>query len=963
MCGRYFKNIFNVDVCSEYIYNILYLESKDYNLQLQYEEKYLILPDDRILGFNKYNIMSMINLSFDDLSSEINDYDCNISTAPFATLAPSVYKAVEQIPELINDSFFDSLSKLNTIDVFLESLADCIYNCYMENEASNYLAGRILYFQTLIHNDSLDDWFSESNLFLDPLKYHQRIQSICDYDFSFVTDLNLLLKTLSSYAIAGINSYTYDAMRKFVIYRLYQYECPVFIYFRTILQLNNPYRIYQEYETRNNFSKVGHEYNNILSVLNQFDNISKLSKNSLDTFRELVRGEVTFSTPFYRYACCKRKPFDSCFLLGTPSYNDDEFEAFYGKINKIAEYNAGIGVNCDYVKDFDKFTRYLEEFRSPNVTRKTNFVCYINCYSMNVIRCAQLRSVSKTVGIDNGKSINFTTLSVGVNLHTYFMDAVKNNDVVILYSPRILFNFKSEFENATNDIKPVLNLIDLSKLQEGQDYQYIAARELMNVIVKARHTSGYPYILFPDNVYKYWHDQYPRINTSNLCTEIIQPSNEGQWAKCSLGSIVLNKFLKSNEPITQDLLPPAMCKNYLKSMPVIKVTPPSNTNEDVKIYEFDNMMQVSCPNGNKNTILISRLEHFIRTVCSVLDVKHLYEATKRMTFNVDRLNLNSYMTCDEMITGNLYNPSLGIGLQGFYTACVKLGLVYGSLESKVFLMICLRIHKSACDEISRKLFKDRSEMLAGGIRKNNCGFLPKDLNSISMNEYLSGTVDVYKFIDTVLGQMYPYIPRIFDSVLLTERREHSFVTTIMPTRTTAQLNNNSEGLQSLYANVYNDNNVFGLERNYNDVLINQLLEEEAFKKFTRKQLIDLMSNSSLYEILDDYSIESKKYEKYIESFNVDVCDVIDIYSSAQVLIDQAISCNTFFESSRKLSSNIAKSIVYANKCGLLSLYYAHVEFDKAPFAMFMKKSDDVECDEEKKKKGLRLEACGDACAL
>ena len=80
--------------------------------------------------------------------------------------------------------------------------------------------------------------------------------------------------------------------------------------------------------------------------------------------------------------------------------------------------------------------------------------------------------------------------------------------------------------------------------REGRARKQVKARELWLKILDSQMETGTPYILFKDAVNKKSNQKnIGTIKSSNLCTEIMEYSDENETAVCNLASIALNKFI------------------------------------------------------------------------------------------------------------------------------------------------------------------------------------------------------------------------------------------------------------------------------------------------------------------------------------------------------------------------------------------------------------------------------------
>ena len=80
--------------------------------------------------------------------------------------------------------------------------------------------------------------------------------------------------------------------------------------------------------------------------------------------------------------------------------------------------------------------------------------------------------------------------------------------------------------------------------REGRARKQVKARDLWLKILDSQMETGTPYILFKDAVNKKSNQKnIGTIKSSNLCTEIMEYSDENETAVCNLASIALNRFI------------------------------------------------------------------------------------------------------------------------------------------------------------------------------------------------------------------------------------------------------------------------------------------------------------------------------------------------------------------------------------------------------------------------------------
>ena len=93
-------------------------------------------------------------------------------------------------------------------------------------------------------------------------------------------------------------------------------------------------------------------------------------------------------------------------------------------------------------------------------------------------------------------------------------------------------------------------------VEEGKYIKKIKARDLWKAIISSQVETGVPYICYKDHVNKKSNQKnIGTVKSSNLCSEIVEVSNEEETAVCNLSSICLTSILQTpnKENINTDL--------------------------------------------------------------------------------------------------------------------------------------------------------------------------------------------------------------------------------------------------------------------------------------------------------------------------------------------------------------------------------------------------------------------------
>ncbi len=128
-------------------------------------------------------------------------------------------------------------------------------------------------------------------------------------------------------------------------------------------------------------------------------------------------------------------------------------------------------------------------------------------------------------------------LKYSVILNGWFMDAVQNDEDIYLFSPHDYPELNETWGDKWNEIYA-------KAIKDNPNTKKVRARDLAYHLIKARTETGNVYIFWHDNVNERVQNNHLArnigyINSSNLCTEIMQPSSPGPEgiSLCTLGSI------------------------------------------------------------------------------------------------------------------------------------------------------------------------------------------------------------------------------------------------------------------------------------------------------------------------------------------------------------------------------------------------------------------------------------------
>jgi ribonucleoside-diphosphate reductase alpha chain len=246
------------------------------------------------------------------------------------------------------------------------------------------------------------------------------------------------------------------------------------------------------------------------------------------------RHWLSYSTPILSFGRSKRGMPISCFL----NYIEDTAE---GLVDNLSETNwlsmlgGGVGIGFGIRSADDKSTGvmpHLKIYDSSSLayrqgrTRRGSYAAYLDISHPDVIPFLEMR---KPTGDPNVRCLN---LHHGINITDDFMSIIEN----CMLDPQ-----------ANDDW-------ELKDPHSGEVREVVSARHLWQMILELRMHTGEPYIHFIDTSNKqmpqWLKNKGLKIHQSNLCSEIVLPTNEERTAVCCLSSLNLETYDEwKNEPL------------------------------------------------------------------------------------------------------------------------------------------------------------------------------------------------------------------------------------------------------------------------------------------------------------------------------------------------------------------------------------------------------------------------------
>ena len=235
---------------------------------------------------------------------------------------------------------------------------------------------------------------------------------------------------------------------------------------------------------------------------------------------------LSYSTPILSYGRSKRGLPISCFL----NYIEDTAE---GLVDNLSETNwlsmlgGGVGIGFGIRSADDKSTGVMPHLKIYDAsslayrqgrTRRGSYAAYLDISHPDLINFLEMR---KPTGDQNMRCLN---LHHGINIPDSFMELIE----------------KCMIDHDADDSW------ELKDPHSGEVRETVSAKELWQRILEMRMQTGEPYLHFIDtsnrNLPQWLKDKGLKVHQSNLCSEIILPTDEKRTAVCCLSSLNLEYY-------------------------------------------------------------------------------------------------------------------------------------------------------------------------------------------------------------------------------------------------------------------------------------------------------------------------------------------------------------------------------------------------------------------------------------
>ena len=235
---------------------------------------------------------------------------------------------------------------------------------------------------------------------------------------------------------------------------------------------------------------------------------------------------LSYATPILSFGRSKRGLPISCFL----NYIEDTAEGLVENLNEtnwLSMLGGGVGIGFGIRSADDKSTGVMPHLKMYDAsslayrqgrTRRGSYAAYLDISHPDILMFLEMR---KPTGDQNMRCLN---LHHGVNIPDAFMEIIE----------RCMIDAEAD------------DTWELKDPHSGIVTEKVSAKELWQRLLELRMQTGEPYLHFIDEsnrkLPQWLKDKGLKVHQSNLCSEIILPTNEKRTAVCCLSSLNLEYY-------------------------------------------------------------------------------------------------------------------------------------------------------------------------------------------------------------------------------------------------------------------------------------------------------------------------------------------------------------------------------------------------------------------------------------
>ena len=452
--------------------------------------------------------------------------------------------------------------------------------------------------------------------------------------------------------------------------------------------------------------------------------------------------------------------------------------------------------------------------------------------------------------------------------------------------------------------------------REGRARKQVKARDLWLKILDSQMETGTPYILFKDAANtKSNQKNIGVIKSSNLCTEIMEYSDENETAVCNLASIALSRFIRvgaagSNAISSESVV--ASGSNAISSVTTDHSVPSgSSVVSGSGVVSESNVGEHNLSSNQSNVVPPlgggyppeSNVVPPLGGGYPLLDFVELERVTALVVDNLNQIIDINYYPTEKTRTSNLRHRPIGIGVQGL---------------ADVFMMMNIPFHSEEARTLNREIFETiyyAALKASMGLAKRHGAYetFKGSPASEGILQFDMWNVDPHEKPLVYRTREYDWNDLKYQ--IMTHGLRNSLLLAPMPTASTSQILGNNECFEPITSNIYTRRTLAGEFIMVNRYLIRDLIDIGLWNERVKTNII---ANQGSVQYIDGLP-EALKL-KYKTVWEMPMRHVIDMAADRGAFICQSQSMNLWVE---EPNYNILTSMLfYAWNKGLKTgVYY------------------------------------------
>ncbi|UPI13116.1 hypothetical protein [Bacillus phage SBSphiJ6] len=339
------------------------------------------------------------------------------------------------------------------------------------------------------------------------------------------------------------------------------------------------FKFYNDYALKtNDKKKLLERYEDRISIVALFfaDGDTEKAKQYVEM---MIQQDYQPSTPTFLNAGRKRRgELVSCFLMEVGDSLNDISKAIDMSM-QLSKLGGGVSLNLSklrakgeaikgvenatkgvvgVMKLLDNAFRYADQMGQ----RQGSGAAYLNIFHRDINDFLDTKKISAD------EDVRVKTLSIGVVIPDKFVELAREDKDVFVFYPHTVYKEYGQHMDEMDMNEMYDKLVENPNVKK----EALNARKLLEKMAMLRSESGYPYIMFQDNVNKvHANNNISKVKFSNLCSEVLQASQVSNYTdydeedeigldiSCNLGSInILNvmnhKTIKETVKLATDSL-------------------------------------------------------------------------------------------------------------------------------------------------------------------------------------------------------------------------------------------------------------------------------------------------------------------------------------------------------------------------------------------------------------------------